>query len=294
MKLTNKYGLPKTFVNAIQRDFHKGADYSASGFTKPIQMVQLEKRHKGEMAEDVMDNIWSLFGTAVHGVLESGEGSEQLVEQYMEEKVGDLTVSGMPDLLEDKILFDYKVTSAWTYVFIADKMWDYTIQTNIYKWFFEKAGFEVEKIKIVLILRDWQATNARRDPAGYPQQQVQLIDVPLYKHGVMQAYIENRIGDFESYNAVEDEFLPECTKKERWGKDSTWAVMKEGVKKASKIVQTEEDGVMWIRNAIDTGKKGKFSVVKREGDMWKRCEYCRVQPFCHQWKEGHKDDPDKG
>ena len=65
--------------------------------------------------------------------------------------------------------------------------------------------------------------------------------------------------------------------------------MKKGVKKAQKVEDSQEAAEKWARNAIANGKKGPFYLEAREGDLWKRCEYCRVRPFCPQWKAGHKD-----
>ena len=75
MKLTNKFNLPQTFMNVLERPtYSKGkAHLSATELLMPPQIAQLRKTHWEDLEEDVADRIWAIFGTAIHSILELGK-----------------------------------------------------------------------------------------------------------------------------------------------------------------------------------------------------------------------------
>ena len=60
MKITNKHGLPQTFVNVLERpSYTKGsAHLSATELLSSPQIVQLRKSHYEHLEQDVMDMVW--------------------------------------------------------------------------------------------------------------------------------------------------------------------------------------------------------------------------------------------
>ncbi len=76
MKYTNNFDFPDAIVQAVQNDdYTKGeADYSTTGLIKPPQEARLFTLHADEIVTDVADEIWKLFGKAVHAILEQGHG----------------------------------------------------------------------------------------------------------------------------------------------------------------------------------------------------------------------------
>jgi hypothetical protein len=272
--ITNKYNLPKTFVKVLERDYHKSADYSASQLTKSPRMVHLENRHYKEIVKDVTDNIWCLFGTAVHNILENGESDNQLVEEYLTQNIDGIKLSGILDLYEDGIVYDYKVTSVWSCVFLNDHIKDYESQLNIYGWLMRKHNMEVNGLKIIMILRDWQ--KSRLYDAGYPRSQVQVIDIKLWDMEKAEKYIKERLDLYESTKDLKDDKLPECTDKERWVKPARWALMKKNRKRAVKLYDTEID-------ATEAISEKDHYVEERKSEQWKRCEYCDISNFCNQY-----------
>jgi hypothetical protein len=74
VKITNKHNLPQTIVNALQRPtYSKGkADISVTELIAPPQLVALKHKHKDDLESDAADMVWSLFGSAVHSILEQG------------------------------------------------------------------------------------------------------------------------------------------------------------------------------------------------------------------------------
>jgi hypothetical protein len=281
--LTNKKGLPETFVTALDRDYHKSADYSASQLLKPARMVHLENRHSSEIVEDVTDKIWALFGSAVHGVLQNGETDNQLVEQYMKSEIDGVTLSGMADLYEDGIIYDYKVTSVWSYIYMEDKLQEWESQLNTYAYLFSKYGFELKGLKIVMILRDWQASKAKFD-SNYPDCQVQIVPVNLWPAKKTLQHLKDRIKVYEDTKLLQDNELPECSFKERWGKPPKFAVMKNGRKSAVKVSDSKTAALSLIE-----AKGNDHYLEIRTGEQWKRCEYCRVSAFCNQYQDRDND-----
>lgn len=90
MKFTNKYKLPEGIYNAVVNDLYdKGeADYSATEIINPPQLNRLRKIHFHELVVDISDEMWKLFGAAVHYILE--RGSEKKVQVETDEEIHDI------------------------------------------------------------------------------------------------------------------------------------------------------------------------------------------------------------
>jgi len=68
-KITNKFGLPETLLNAITYDTHKThGTISCTELIDAPQVRILKKKHEYET--DVVDNLYALMGTALHHILE--------------------------------------------------------------------------------------------------------------------------------------------------------------------------------------------------------------------------------
>ena len=120
MKLTNKFNLPQTFVNVIQRPtYSKGkAHISATEIINSPRIVQLKKKHWEEIEQDASEMVWSLFGSAVHNILEHGKDDHHIVEERIHLEFDGWKISGAIDLQEVEpngtiSISDYKVTGAW-------------------------------------------------------------------------------------------------------------------------------------------------------------------------------------
>lgn len=278
MKITNKLNLPEELVKAVSI-YEPSGNYSASMLTKNPRMVWLGRRHFSEIEEDVTDRIWSLFGSAVHGILSQREDANSLNEEYLKYTFEDGTViSGMADVYNNKKISDWKVVSAWSIIYMdKQKMFDYESQLNTYSFLFNRAGFDVDSLEIVMILRDWQKSKALYDP-NYPQNKVVVIPIKLWEDKETEAYIKERIDLFEEYKNTPDDELPECSLSDRWAKPSKWALMKDGNKRAVKLYDEKPN--------IDIPEKHYWE--ERKGEEWKRCEYCSAISFCNQYQDAHK------
>jgi hypothetical protein len=269
MNLTNLYGLPDAFVNAVKNDSYKGGgDISVTKLIDSPRRRVLNRQFKEFVVEDVSERVWSLMGQAVHTVLERA-GTSAMVEERLYMDVHGWKLSGQFDRLDlvDKTLQDWKLTS----VFKASGSEDWTRQLNILRMLAKANGYEVEKLQIIAILRDWRRADAARNP-DYPQANVKVIDVPVWDDDYAMAYINERIAMHQSADKGEEVL---CSDEERWYAGTTYALMKEGGKRANKVSTNKED--------LGEPPKGYF-IEERKGG-YRRCEgFCEVAPFCTQFK----------
>ena len=288
MKLTNNFGMPETILNVIARpQYSKGkANMSVTELLNSPRIVQLKRKHWEDLTEDAADMVWSIFGTAIHNILEHGKGDTHIVEERIHVELDGMRISGAIDLQEiseDGItVSDYKTTSAWA---VMSEKQDWHNQLNSYAYLVEKAKkIPVVKLQIVAIVRDW----SRRDAAtreGYPKAPIVVIDIPLWPFAEREAYVRSRIslhGD-ALFEVETDGEMPNCTSEEMWEKQTTYAIKKDGNVRAKSVHDTSEAADTALAAATEKAKKGeKFLIEVREGGRT-RCEsFCQVAPYCQQ------------
>jgi hypothetical protein len=285
MKLTNKYNLPQTFVNVLNRPtYTKGkAHLSATEIITSPRIVQLKKIHWDNLEEDVADKVWAIFGTAIHAVLELGKDDHHIIEQRLHANVDGWDISGAIDLqrVEDDgiIVADYKTTGAWA---VMNEKSDWEQQLNIYAWLVEKVKkVPVKKVEIIAIIRDWSRRDAQVKE-GYPEAPIKVIDVPLWTFEQRENFIKERIQLHSNalFAAETADDLPQCSPSEMWEKPAFWAVRKVGNKRATTVLDTEDKALAKIE---ELGKG--YEVEFRPGERTRCANFCQVRDFCSQWKD---------
>jgi hypothetical protein len=279
MKLTNVHGLPETIINVIKRPtYTKGkSNLSMTELLNSPRIVQLKRKHWDDLTEDAAGMVWSLFGTALHNILEHGKDDHHIVEERVFTEIDGMTISGAIDLQEVEedgiILSDYKTTSAWA---VQNEKQDWHNQLNGYAFLVEKAKQrKVKKLQIVAIIRDWSSREAKQKDT-YPQAPIVVIDIPLWSFEDREQYIRDRI-HVHTEAFFEDETggeIAPCTPEEMWEKQEKFAVMKEGGKRAKSVHDTRQEA------EIALPEKGYF-IEHRKGERT-RCEsFCQVSAFCN-------------
>lgn len=284
MRITNRHGLPEAIVRAVSNDEYDKGDsvLSVTQLISPPRIVLLQTLNEHNLEVDVADRVYALLGTAVHKVLERGADgmSGYILEERLFLDVKGWKISGAVDVQIDHgdhwEINDYKVTSV--YSILSDKP-EWEQQLNSYAYLAYKAhGRKVEKLKIIAILRDWQRKQADIK-ADYPQSQIVVVDIPLWPLEKQEAFIECRVLLHQAAKKAVDngEPLVYCTDEERWVRNETWALMKEGRKSAVKLYDNKEDA--------EAASGGGHYVEHRRGDAV-RCSgnYCLVSQFCKQWQ----------
>lgn len=300
MILTNKHGLPEPLVRAILNDpYEGGGDISVTRLISPPRIVQLRKRHYDEIEVDVTERLFALMGQAVHTVLERAEdmAAPEILEARAEKKIGGWTVSGKPDLwTAPGILDDYKVTSVYSIIYGRKENGgvrpEWAAQMNCNAHLYRHAGLPVEQLRIIPFYRDFSKTKAKQG-GDYPQVGAEVVSVPVWPDDDCLAYMINRVGAHKPATLLEDDELPECTPEERWAKPNTWAVMKKGNKRATRVF--EDEGVANTYLSDMAAKLGKGAYVKFRPGASTRCEdYCEVAPHCNQWAAIKAENPQQG
>lgn len=281
MRLTNKFDLPQTFINVIQRPTYNKGDVhiSCTELLNSPRIVQLKHKHWDELEQDASEMVWALFGSAVHGVLEHGKDKHHIVEERMFLEFNGWKMSGAIDLQEvfdNGIgIRDYKVTSAWT---VQNEKQDWHNQLNVYAWMVEKVKkIPVTDLAIIAIVRDWSAREAQTKE-NYPKAPVVTISIPLWDFEKREKYVSDRLSlhsEAQFSREVGDE-LSLCTADEMWEKPSIWAVKKEGGVRAKSLHASKEEAELAC-------PKGHV-VEHRPGERTRCKSYCQVSKFCTQYQ----------
>ena len=285
MKLTNKFNIPQTFINVLQRPtYSKGkANLSVTQLINSPKIVALSKKFEDELEQDVSEMVWSLFGSAVHSVLEHGKDDNHRVEERLHAEIDGYKISGAIDLQivgESGIqIRDYKTVSVWA---VMNEKIEWEQQLNIYAWLVEKVkGEPVSDLGIVAIIRDW----SRRDAGikeGYPEAPIKEIPIRLWTFEEREAFVSARVhAHAEAEFAIEsDSDVPPCTPEEMWEKPTMWAVKKTGGVRAKSVHESEGEASA----ALEKAGKG-YEIEVRPGSRT-RCEsFCPVNHRCQQWRE---------
>ena len=287
MKITNDHNLPAPMFRALSHDGYtpgsKPFDISVTSLIGPSKIFQLRKRHSEEITEDASDRVWTLLGQSVHKVLELAGGETEQTERRLYMDINGWTISGQTDLYEteSKTISDFKVTSVFSFMLGTKSEWEAQINLNAMLW--RSYGYEVKKGQIVAILRDWQSSKAEFDK-DYPQCAVHIVDIPLWSEEECIAYATKRVALHQSGAKKLDDDIPECLPEERWAKADTFAIKKDGNKRAAKVCDTMEEA----QNLLPT-YGAKHSIEKRQGGNI-RCErFCSVNSFCHYYKQTYNE-----
>lgn len=284
MKITNKFNIPQTFMNVLDRpQYSKGkAHLSVTQLLNSPKIVALTKKFEDEIETDASDMVWSIFGSAVHNVLEHGKDENHIVEQRIHKEYDGWHISGAIDLqvVNDKGIDvkDYKTTTVWA---VMNEKIEWEVQLNIYAGLVEDVKrVPVTSVGIVAIIRDWN----RREAAtreGYPEAPIKELPIRLWSKDERDAFISNRISLHSACEfALEtDGELPDCTPEEMWEKPTVWAVRKIGNKRAHSLYETEQLATEALKDLGD-----KYEMEIRKGERTRCANFCPVSTWCTQYK----------
>ena len=287
MNITNNNQIPIPIYRAICQNWYSGANVqhfcSVTELLKPVKLFVLERRHRADLTREASDLIWSLMGSAMHKVLEKSETKNSLNEERLFCELNGKIISGGIDLYEDGVISDFKFTSVWSFIYASGKR-EWEEQLNLYAYLYQTAGFEVKKLQIIAIFRDWSASKGRFEKS-YPNQ-VEIIPIRKWSTDQCEHFIRQKLFQLEMALRVPDDAIQECSQKDRWQDDDVFAVMKKGNKRAVKLCQSEKQARIFIDSNKD---KAKLSIELRQS-IPRRCEdYCPVNLYCHFYRELHPE-----
>ncbi len=289
MRITNKHGIPQPFVDAVKKsregylESRGDEDISVSELIGPPQIRRLRAKHNIEISVDVMDLLWSLYGTAMHDILEKSDSEQQqlgfegaertiaLEKRYYLDK-NFKRISGKIDRLVERvgkrILQDYKVTSVFEWKKIKPER---AKQLNVYAHIMRESGEQVDELEVVYFFRDWR-TRESQENHWYPPHPVMVKKLRMWKPEKAEYYILERL---HKHYEVEEE----CADSERWYMPEKY-IVKLG-KLTDRVFYNKGDAEEYIWN-----RKGMGHYMETEPRGYLRCSrYCDVAKFCSQFKE---------
>jgi hypothetical protein len=283
-KYTNKHGIAPVFVKAVTNDDYTKGDskFSASDLIAPPKAVALERMHEADIVTDVADLMAIFRGHGLHRELERHANPNGIAEERLYATLGGIKISMKPDHYDGdtRVLEDYKSTSVWAFKMGDKPEWEQ--QLNIGAWFLHKYGFVVKGLAIQAILYDWNRNEARRND-DYPQSGFHTKPIKQWPIEKTEHFIRNRLSmvDMACAAAEEGGPLPDCTPEERWQSATTWALIKKGNKRATKVCDSHAQAVKYKEGHKDGAK---MEIIERPGEA-KRCEnYCDAAPWCEQYQ----------
>jgi hypothetical protein len=297
MRITNKHNLPEPFVHALGLDeYERGdADFTTTELQKPVRIAAYTKSHWDEMEEDVSERIWAFTGQVKHIILERIARSDpqryiaerrytiEIPEQWFpwtdDGPVRSRKISGKIDLYDKKtrVLYDYKETSVWKFILGDTREWEEQANTNLY--LMRMNDVHPEKLVNVALLKDWKARLARMTRRkDYPQCAINLCELPMWSVGQQQDFILKRIGMHEMLRGEP----PVCTKKERWQRDATFAVMRKGRKAALRLCDNKDqaEAIAASYNSDTSRISGQHYIEERPCEPVRCLDFCPVQQYC--------------
>src|SRR3990167_3249850 len=276
MRWTNHHNIDQAIAQAVMNDdYELVGDISVTGLIRPPQIAALEAQHEDEIEQDVSDGLWRLLGQSMHQVLQTGRLAGTIQEHRLTVEVNGWQVSGAFDIYyeQSNTIKDFKVTSVWSYIFGGRSEWQ--AQVNLYAYLAEMNGIQVDELKIVMLLRDWNKSGLQGN-ADYPPIPFVEVGISKWPSEFTQRFLEERVTLHQS--AREGNYGP-CSDEERWAQPETWAVQKVGAKRAWRVFKNMEDAVTLA------GRAKGYTVEHRLGKNV-RCEgYCNVRQFCKQADE---------
>ncbi len=279
MNYTNELGLPAPLAAALTKDTYSRGDasYSATGLLRPPRMAALFDDPDNIMFRDVSENLWTLFGTAVHSILEDSKHPDFITEERLYCSVSGIKLSGAIDVQHvqsdgTRVLQDYKTRKAYG---VMNNDSDEK-QLNIYAYIAHKNGIEVSGLQIINFVKDWSRHEAERKP-DYPPQDIFIQNIPLWPIEQTEAFVTERIAAHEEARAGN---LPDCTDEERWLRDDKFAVMKEKRVRAVRVFDSQEEAETFIAAQKDADK---HTIDHRRGQPIRCEQFCDVADYCDQF-----------
>ena len=287
-ELSNRLGIPELMLKAVSVNNHSdgGALFTATQLCKPPRILQLERRHKHELQNDVSD-FWNVFvGSSVHGNIYSAlkDDEDFMLEKQFFIELDGVKISGSPDCYhkESKTLYDHKTMQ--TSAFGLEAKPDYERQLNIYAYILENNGIPVERLMINAIYLDWRKAACKyADPAKYPMAPCKLVEVPRWSNQKIEEYIKERLALHLAAEKETDENLTPCEAEEMWERPAKYAVQRKQALKAMKLCDSETEARLYIRD-----KKlsmSDYTIIFRPGSRMRCEQYCSAAPFCNKYIE---------
>lgn len=300
------------------------SDFTATSLIRSPRQVQMKKMFSDcvqglatiedpkLLHEAMVKHIPSFEGTAVHDRFESllketpwnmgiKRSRDWLVEQRFFTDINGYRISGQIDVYSfvSKVLYDYKRQSTYVRSLLDNTKWleklkDYEVQLNVGAALMRLEGLEVLGVAAIPIYKDWMESKSKYDKM-YPQQPIEQVDLPLWSQGEALDYLHDRVMYHAEWIGVAEVDLPDCEEHDLWLSPATWAVMKQGQKKALTLLKDKGSTLDAARDFIlNSNDKDKLYLRETTANR-RKCEgFCDYAPFCTSYKNWLEANPTPG
>jgi hypothetical protein len=286
MKVRNDLKLPAAIVKAVDTElYNKPGCLSATTLIKGMKEIILTERHFDEITVDAADRLPALIGTAFHKLMEGHSPSELKTEMYLEAKhESGITITGRLDAYNQNTgeIIDYKTCSVWKPQFSDFDDWDK--QGLIYAWLLRRNDLPVKAVKFIALCKDWNRSEAERG-ADYPQSPVLIHEADPNTENLVNIglFIDLKTAGYVMARDLKDDEIPPCGRDERWAREDTFAVMKQGTKKAVRVFPKRAEAEAYL--ALLCTRAGQYYITERPGSSVKCESWCDVRQWCNFWRD---------
>ena len=257
---------------------------------EPVDLVSLVPAQMGTAVHSAIEKAW--ITNAKQALIELGtprrvanavrvnpEVEEpDTIPIYMEKRsfttVGRYTVSGQFDFVIEGQLEDFKNTSVMTYQ-NQSKDREYRLQGSMYRWLNPKI-ITKDVFNINYLFTDFNARMANTE--GYPKARIQAYPIQLMPIPETDAWVRNKLAEFEKYENTPEPQLPHCTKEELWQKDP---VFKYYSNPSNTTGRSTKNFASALEAHAHLNKAGKGVVIESKGEVV-ACKYCSCYSVCTQ------------
>jgi len=212
MKVSNKNNIPQAIVNIVskERKIVEGR-YSVTEILNGTREIILTRRHKDELEVDASDMIATVFGSAVHKVLELETDDDKAEIKLEHEILPGKVISGRIDVLDKDagVIEDYKTSSV--YKIIHGKFDDWKKQGLLYAWLAYKNGILINKVLFHVLIKDWKKRESRYKK-NYPRSAFTTVEFAVTSLELRETeeFVIDKLKELEQENA------DVCSDDERW------------------------------------------------------------------------------
>lgn len=268
---------PAPFARAIARDSYDPgkSDFTVTGLLSPPQRTFLAQ--KAEKIESGYSATMSVFGTGIHNVLENhvDEEAGEFAEVRFYQRMFNLDISGKIDLYVPGEVHDWKVTAK-----VQDQAkQEHHDQAQMNGYLATMNGHHVHSVVVNYFDRAWSYLQSIVNPT-YPK-----TAFTAFVFDYDEAYAIKRFTETIADHVEAKAGRPRpCTDEERWKKPDTFALIKPGAQRASKVCAT-------MAEAEQNKKTGQIVQI-RPGESTYCKFFCGFSHVCpqHQKDLAQQDD----
>jgi uncharacterized protein YbaR (Trm112 family) len=278
MKLTNRLGFPPAFVIAAGSHTYPQKP-ERIGVTQLIDSPKVRRltiEKYDSITVDIEDFMVAMLGTAFHGVLEKNRPLYCEVEKKWEYPISQnppLLLVGKADVVSQDEIRDYKLMSAFSWIFDKDK--HFVEQLNILNFLrYKIEGIISKKLIVDCFIKDWSKYQAQKDP-DYPQEKYFCREVAVWPMEQTIAFIKDRL-------KLHLDSAYECTKTDKWIRFGKFAVMEKDKKKAMRLLDTAPEAMAYIeeKGLTDKYSKGTVTIEQRKTEANRCLNCCNCRSVC--------------